>query len=95
MSGGYYILNTSARTPDDPDGKNWGTDYVGQRMGRLVQLELLERLEPTDRSGLYRMTDFGHAALEHIEETGETEFSFSDLLERVEREPEENESSSE
>jgi hypothetical protein len=61
---------------------DWGREYVGQRMARLRDLELLERVCP-DNSGLYRISELGETALEVHRETGETEFSFAELMGRI------------
>jgi len=61
--------------------EEWGREYIGQRMSRLRDLELLERVPP-DNSGLYEITELGGTALEIHKETGQTEFSFAELMGR-------------
>lgn len=58
----------------------WKLDYITQRMNELRKLELLERVPPDD-SGLYKISDLGHVVLRRWVDTGEREFSFSDVVE--------------
>ena len=48
--------------------------YVNTRLRALAEKELIQRVGPAENSGLYELTEVGHAALRHRDRYGDEEF---------------------
>ena len=70
----FEILETLAQTggrnvaANIAQQLNKDRSYINTRFSKLVKYDLVERVGPSDQSGLYDLTDRGQRALEHRDE---------------------------
>ena len=56
--------------------------YVNTRLPVLADQDLLERIGPAEKSGLYEITAKGQAAVEYRGQYGDPNVAFEELLEK-------------
>lgn len=56
--------------------------YVNTRLPHLAEIDLVERVGPAENSGLYEITDRGHAVLNHRDSYGDSDVDFDALVDR-------------
>lgn len=55
--------------------------YVNERLAQMEDYGLIDRIGPSETSGLYEITELGRIALEHREDYYDEDVDFDQLLE--------------